>query len=341
VIVVSFLFSTMRYKLTFAGIGILTLTIAACSVSSIRSPAGGDGTAFSSSSEASSLPEQEIEVSYQGTLEEAGVGIYMEGTHRLRYGEGQFLLLESDTVSLNEFVDDQVRVTGVVRPTVEGVASIMRVTQIASILSGEESSSSSSMEESSSSSTEETSSPSFFPVLSSLPALQLPSSSSDAPPPPRVSSAAASSAAASSAVATAGASSEQTSAMAKANMSVSNWNQQYCTSHIGFCVPVHKNWWYNSFGAENGTLWYVEMSASEIQNVGDGPLSVSFLSGSLPSGTTDGSVVEQGVNVVGFRAWTGQRHFEIRAPRELRDAVTYMTQNLSTSEVPAAASSSL
>lgn len=337
---VSFLFSTMRYKLTFAGIGILTLTIAACSVSSIRSPAGGDETGSSSSSEDSSLPEQEMEVSYQGILEEAGVGIYMEGTHRLRYGEGQFLLLESDAVSLNEYVGDQVRVTGIVRPTVEGVASIMRVTQIALLLNGEESSSSSSVEESSSSSTEETSSPSFFPVLSSLPALQLPSSSSEAPPPPRASSsAAASSAAASSAAATAGTSSEQTSAMAKANMAVSNWNQQYCTSHIGFCVPVHKNWWYNSFGAENGTLWYVEMSASEIEKVGDGPLSVSFLPGSLPSGTTDGSVVEQGVNVVGFRAWTGQRHFEIRAPRELRDAVTYMTQNLSTSEVSAASSS--
>lgn len=123
--------------------------------------------------------------------------------------------------------------------------------------------------------------------------------------------------------------------MGGVNMEAAQWTQKYCTSHIGFCVSVHKNWWYKSFGTTASHLWHVEVSSQEIDSLGQGPLQVNFESGPLPGGVTDGSVVASGDLTIGYRAWTGDRHFQIVAPKSLREAVVYMTASLVTYETPA------
>lgn len=124
-------------------------------------------------------------------------------------------------------------------------------------------------------------------------------------------------------------------AMAKANMAVANWTQQYCSTHVEFCTPVHKNWYYVSFGATSSSLWHVEMSNEEIVALGDGPISVVLQSGTAPA--ADGQVTVDGGTVTGIRAWTNNRHFVISAPAALEPAVRYITQELRSA--PAASSS--
>ena len=117
--------------------------------------------------------------------------------------------------------------------------------------------------------------------------------------------------------------------MAKDKMDASFWTQQYCTKTAAYCVPIHKNWYYTSFGASVGALWYVEVGPQAINNIGDGPLTIHLLSGtSAAAGGSDGQVMAKGSGVVGYKEWTNGRHFEIRAPQNLQAAVTYMLAHL-------------
>ena len=124
-------------------------------------------------------------------------------------------------------------------------------------------------------------------------------------------------------------------AMAKVNMAAANWTQQYCApSHLAFCFPIHKNWYYNSFGATSSSLWHVELSSEELETLGDGPIAVVLLSGGATD--PDGTVSDRGGTVVGVRVWSNNRHIEIRAPKALEAAVRYITQELKAA--PAASS---
>lgn len=113
--------------------------------------------------------------------------------------------------------------------------------------------------------------------------------------------------------------------MAKNNMDAANWTQQYCSSHIGYCIPVHKNWWFNAFGATSSTLWHLEIGPSAIVNLGDGPLTVDVVKGET---SADGTVTVSGDGVVGTRSWTNGRHIEIRGPANLEAAIRYITEQL-------------
>ncbi len=122
--------------------------------------------------------------------------------------------------------------------------------------------------------------------------------------------------------------------MAKVSMSSVNWTQEYCSTHIQFCFPIHKNWWYTSFGATSESLWRVELSSEELQAIGDGPISISLLAGTIPG--PDGQVIVDDGTVTGIRAWTNNRHFVIRAPSALEAAVRYITQELKAAPVSSA-----
>lgn len=113
--------------------------------------------------------------------------------------------------------------------------------------------------------------------------------------------------------------------MARDDLNEGNWTQEYCTGHIGFCIPVHRNWWFNSFGATTSALWHVEIGPSEIQNLGDGPLTVKLVSGET---TANGQVTVSGGAATGIRSWTGGRHFVIQGPAILEGAVRYITEHL-------------
>lgn len=129
--------------------------------------------------------------------------------------------------------------------------------------------------------------------------------------------------------------------MATETVDAAHFTQQYCSGHVGFCIPVHRDWYYYSFGATSSYLWHVEVNAQEIENLGDGPLVVNFVAGDLPPSISDGSVVVDGGRAVGYRAWTGGRHFEISASAVLQEAVTFMTANLSVYQVNGGSSSSV
>ena len=108
------------------------------------------------------------------------------------------------------------------------------------------------------------------------------------------------------------------------------WTQEYCSAHVGFCVPVHKNWYYKSFGAMSSVLWHVEIGAVNVDQMGDGPLVVELKSGDLATlSLGDGDISVVGDKAIGYRNFTENRHFEISSPAELREPVEYATKNLS------------
>ena len=118
--------------------------------------------------------------------------------------------------------------------------------------------------------------------------------------------------------------------MLKEEYAADRWTQEYCTSHVGFCVPVHKSWYYKSFGALSSVLWHVEMGALDVESMGDGPIAVELKSGDVASiGVADGDVKVVGGKVIGYRSFSDSRHFEISAVESLRVPVEYVAKNLS------------
>lgn len=271
-----------------------------------------------SSTVSSSSARETKNVSYQGIVEALGPGIAMQGSHQLRLSDGRIVLLESRDIDLNPYLGKRIGAFGATRPTVEGVTIIMRVEEV--ILLEEE-------EEGGEDQSAAPLSSSTLPI------------SSLAPPP--AASSPALSASPSSSPETGGTDTVpatlDTSAaiMAKEDMAPHRWTQQYCSAHIGFCIPVHKNWWYKSFGTTTSSLWHLEVNHTEVQNLGEGPIVVKLLSGNVASAqATDGEIQTDGPWVRGFRSWGGSEHFEIAAPASLKAAVEYMTAHLTTSEAP-------
>jgi len=288
-----------------------TLLLGACSWNA----APADSASSSSSSSETVIRD----VSYTGVIRELGVSIYMQGTHKLDLDNGQFVILESSTLDLNNYLDRAVRVTGDIRPTVEEGGMIMRVDSVSAVETSSDSSESSDTSDSASS----------MEISSASSALSVATVSSRQASSVRVASSAP---AASSAVTDANLLKAQT--MAKANMGAANWTQQYCSKQIGFCAPVHKNWWFVSFGATSTYLAHVEVGPEELNALGDGPLAINVVAGSIgTSGKSDGQISADGSDTVGYRAWSNDRHIEVRGPSVLAEAIRYMTQNIAAAPV--------
>jgi hypothetical protein len=332
------------------------LTLSACTFGG--SPTDQTNSSASSESSSTSSLEETQNVLYTGTVEKQGVSIFMEGTHRLRLEDGRFILLESETVDLGSYIGQKVEVFGAVRPTVEHGGLIMRVTRVTSL---EASSSSSAVTDTifcggiaafpcpdgmqCVDDPEDSCDPNNggadcggICVPASSSSVSSVSSIASSKSSVTVSSVAAvssvSSIAATSSIASTPSSSDwqgsadltaKAAVMAKDNLAPENWTRQYCSSNIGYCFPVHKNWWFKSFGATSTTFWHVEVGPSEMFNLGEGPLTVDLLSGNAAS---DGAVTVSGNSVTGVRIWTGGRHIEIRGPANLEAAIRYITEQL-------------
>ena len=65
-----------------------------------------------------------------GTVEEAGVSIHMQGTHKLVEGGKTVALLEGDKAELARWAGKRATVKGRARPTVDGNQTIVAVTSI-------------------------------------------------------------------------------------------------------------------------------------------------------------------------------------------------------------------
>ncbi|MDD5041493.1 MAG: hypothetical protein PHX87_06395 [Candidatus Peribacteraceae bacterium] len=315
----------MRFRLL--PVLVTGLLLASCGGAAPTTPT--DDLLSSSSSSESAIVETH-NVSFTGTVRPAGISIYMEGTHRLELGDGRFILLASDTVDLNGYVGEQAEVTGSIRPTVEEGGAIMRVEQIRLL---ERSSASSTDADPSADPSAASAAVSSSVALSSASSPASVASSTPSSKSASVASASRSSSAASVASVAVDVSAQVTS-MAKQNLATANWTQAYCAPPtIGFCVPVHRNWYFKSFGTASEALWHVEVGSLSIENISDGPITVNLFGGALSTkGIADNEVRDDGSTVRGYREWTKDRHIEISAPSALMEAVTYMTQHLSAME---------
>jgi hypothetical protein len=296
-----------------------------------------DLTSESESSSSSAAMEETRNVSYIGRVAVNADAAATGSPYVLAVDASTMIQLQSTLVNFQDYLGKDVQVTGNVRPSADGVGRILTVEQIA-ILLAEESSSSSSSEASSASfeSIASESSEALSSMESSVTSVSLPSSKAATSRSQEAMSAAMQSSAPVSEVGAALAA--NAGSMAKQKMGSEQWTQQYCSSHIGFCVPIHRNWWYQSFHEDATVIAHVEVSGSEITQIGQGPIVIrlkSDASGTLESkGVTDGSVREESSYIVGYRAWRDGRHFEISAPAILRDAVSYMTKQLASYEQP-------
>lgn len=327
------------------GLALVSLLLVSCGTQPVgqETPPAEDQSSSSFEPEQTSSGAQVTEthnVTYTGIVRPAGISIYIEGSHKMELPGNRFILLESTSVDLNGYVGEMAEVTGSLRPTVEEGGMIMRVEKIR-LLAGSSSSASSSSGTTSSAL-------SSVALVQPLPVVARSSAVARAKEIPQEPAAASS---AKSESPSAGASTSEDSeraqvptspafqacvtSMAKQKFSAENWTQQYCTEHIGFCLPVHRNWWYKSFGTTTSALWHVEMSSEEIASLGDGPIVVTLTSGSVAAKhATDGQVRTQGTLVVAYREWTGNQHFEISAPSELQAPVRYIAEHLNAYEAP-------
>jgi len=259
-------------------------------------------------------------VIYQGIVKPAGISIYMQGSHRLQLPDGKFILLESNTVDLNGYVNEKVELLGALRPTVEAGGMIMRVEQARLIVEDEskkESTGTGSVEELPPA--DDSIEPSEETTAEDEPLEEVPPAVDEEEVPP----------AEEESVPRSPELSRRTQLMASDSFTPNQWTQQYCTSHIGFCIPVHRNWWFKSFGTTMSYLWHIELSPEELNQLNDGPIHVNLVSGTIGAKkATDGQVREQGDQIVGYRSWTDNRHFEIKASPVLEEAVRYITTNL-------------
>jgi len=281
------------------------------------------------------LQEQPIRetnnVTYSGVVQPAGISIYQQGSHRLSLPGGKFILLEADDIDLNGYVGEEVTIFGSLRPTVEVGGMIMRVERIELVIPKEEEP------------IEDTNSePDNLPIDSETEDKEMEEKeekeeekqegaqekSSDESSSSSESSSSESSASevSSESVEVSAEFTERVDVMSRQDYSPENWTQQYCSSHIGFCSPVHRNWWFKSFGTTNEELWHVELSSAPIDAMGQGPISVDLIAGDIPVST--GTVNESNGKVMGYSEWTFGRHFVISADSSLRAAVEYITQNI-------------
>jgi len=369
-------------RLAFVTVLAVSLPIAACSFAT-GSTGGNSSESSSSSSQESILSTPNV--SYAGFLDELGLSIYMQGSHKLTLDDGQMIILQStdENLNLDVYIGKHVEAHGSVQATVEGGGTIMGVTEI--IVLDEMSSSptptsSSAMEQSSSLSSSasgkmcggiagiacdneqvcvddpsdtcdpltggadcsgicvveikssvKTSSQESNPSSSQKTVSSFSSSSKSVTP----SSSSSVSSSSSSVSSMSKQMEEQIVAMSKQSYDQSNfWTQKYCTSHFGFCIPVHKNWYFKSFGATTTNMWHVEFGQNEIDELGQGAIVLNLVAGTSASmSAQDGGVKAKGSDVIGYKDTADGKHFELIADARLRAAVEYMLSEITPYEL--------
>jgi len=296
-------------------------------------------------------------VSFTGVVGEIEASIYMEGTHVLTLSDRSIVLLTAADrgMDLGRYVGEEVEVRGSARPSVEGNLTHVQVTEVTLLEDAESSESRSSEREGT-----------FCGGIAGIGCPEgeictddpsddcdpnqggadcggicVPSAASSS-----ISSIAASvsiSSKSSIAAAPSSASSESSESssvdasdleaaielMAKQDYAPALWTQQYCTSHIAFCIPVHKNWYFKSFGATTTSLWHVEFAMESVETLGMGPIVLNLVNGSSASvSASDGAVVTKGSDIIGYKDWDDDTHFEIIADARLRTPVTHMLSRI-------------
>lgn len=334
------------YKISL--LSVFAIMLSGCGLVEVEEEAPPAEEVATSSKAAEPVQRETKNVTYQGKVVAGGMSIYQEGSHRLIIDGEKFILLESNTVDLNGYVGEQVTIKGALRPTVEAGGTIMRVQEISLNESeddkeldeiiddapeapeAEEVEEEEQPEEVSEAKEEPIEEPTPEPSegeTEEKPVVEEEETvvETETEEPEEVEEASEEEVSEPSSYATPPA--ERIAAMAGQDFSAENWSQQYCTSHIGFCIPVHRNWWFKSFGATSSVLWHVELSSEPIENLGDGPIRIDLVAGS--NSDADGTVSIEGSEVFGIKEWTFGRHFRVSAESSLQEAVQYIVDNFS------------
>jgi hypothetical protein len=324
---------------------VTVLALSSCGFGASTQTPANDMIAFSSSS----IVQQEF--TGEGIIQRIAVGTYPVGTHALLRDDGSLVaLLLSSSVRLDDYVDNQVRVTGLAEPSSEPGVSLVTVAVVEAV-------SASSSLESSSASSESSSMQSSAEVATSS---SVSSSSSLVSSAPVVSSKSSSSVVVSSKTVVSSSVSSSTpvvqvssssvdpklAAMQRSTVGSELFVSQYCTVNGGFCIPMHKKWYFTSFQRQAGTLWHVEIGPQEINALGEGLIVVDLIKGPLPADSADQTAVVSGNDVLVYKAWK-ENHLVVKAPVTLQSQAEYIAKNVtepvassSSSSVSSAASSS-
>jgi hypothetical protein len=109
--------------------------------------------------------------------------------------------------------------------------------------------------------------------------------------------------------------------MSAENIDKSQWTFTYCTHHFeGFCVPIHKNWWYKAFGATSESLFHIEIAQQELLELGDGIINVDL----VPEGE-DERFDARFPRV----SWANNKYvFVVSGPIELQEAIEYVANSI-------------
>lgn len=296
---------------------------------------------------------------FTGTVEPAGISIYMEGTHRLVLSDGRFILLESELVNLKSYEGKSVEVTGRVRATEEEGGRVMTVDRLddLALRSSESSESSASSETTTSSSSSSETSVSTSSSSSSVVSISTTSSSVSVP---AVSSSVSSSVSKASVVSSASISSVASSVvssssatsvsvsvssasvssvvsstgpdprvakMASQASDLSRWTSQYCFKSFPVCLSLHAFWTYDGTFAPAGR--HLEIASGPIELKGDGVLVVAILDGTLAErGVSDGQVVILDGRAMGYRDVNGKALLQVSGPAELQAAIQTLLEKV-------------
>ena len=287
--------------------------------------------------EENTAPRETPNVTYKGVVQPAGISIYQQGSHRLVLEDDRFILLESDQIDLNGYVGESVEVFGSISPTVEEGGIIMTVeninldqvdeedveddevdtvtdTETGAVIDDEDEEDLTEEEELDEDEVDTVTDTDTGAVIDDDEDEEE-DVADDEPE---------------ETIPLSGDRLESVVAMSHDSYVAERWTQEYCTSHLGFCIPIHKNWWYKSFGNTTTNLWHVEMLNAPIDNIGDGVILVKLVSGTVGSEkATDGQIRVQDDQVIGYRSWEGNMHFEVVANSALTEPVTYITQQIS------------
>lgn len=315
---------------------VTVLALSSCGFGASTQTPANDMIAFSSSS----VAQQEF--TGEGIIQRITVGTYPVGTHALLRDDGSLVaLLLSSSVRLDDYVDNQVRVTGVSEPSSEPGVSLVTVAVVeamsasSSLESSSVSSESSSMEASSEAATSSS-------IVSSAPVVSSKSSSSVVVSSKASSVTVISSSVSSSTSVTQASSSSidpKLAAMQRNSVGSELFVSQYCTTNGGFCIPMHKKWYFTSFQRQAGTLWHVEIGPQEINALGEGLIVVDLVKGPLPADSADQTAVVSGNDVLVYKAWK-ENHLVVKAPVTLQSPAEYIAKNV-TEPVASSSSSSV
>lgn len=299
---------------------------------------GGQSTSTSSSSapQVSSAPAMEFVG--EGMVQRMSVGTYQQGTHLLVRDNGAVTaLLQSATIRLDDHLDQRVIVTGVQEPEGDSGVVLVAVTdvQVLPELSSSESSASSATSSESSVALSSSSSVASSAAVSSS-AVSVAKSSSSLSSKSSVAAVVSSAPVSSSVMATSTSSADpKLTSMQKNSVGADLFKSQYCTVNGGFCLPIHKNWFFTSFQRQAGTLWHVEIGPQEIAAMGEGLIIIDLVKGPLPADQLDQTAVVSGEYVTAYRAWK-DNHLVVKAPASLQASAEYIVKSVT--EPPAASS---